>query len=172
MSGPDVRAVCVLALYAGIVVSGDAAHGQTRTRQAITGPVTREAVVRGLSVVPAGNPGDRVEASVMLHVQFSFDSVELTRATRRDLDRVAEALADARLADAAVMVEGHTDATGSAAYNLNLSQRRADAVVAYLIRRGIAGGRLRAVGHGEDRPLAAYAPADGRQRRVEIVRAF
>ena len=90
----------------------------------------------------------------------------------RDLDRVAEALADARLADASVVVEGHTDAAGGAAYNLALSKRRADAVVAYLIRHGVAGARLRAVGRGEDQPLTAYAPTDGRQRRVEIVRTF
>ena len=47
-----------------------------------------------------------------------------------------------------------------------------EAVVAYLVRRGVAGGRLQAAGYGEDRLLPAYAPTDDRQRRVEIVRTF
>ena len=55
---------------------------------------------------------------------------------------------------------------------MRLSERRAEAVVAYLTGRGVARLRLRPVGFGEDRLLPAFAPTDDRQRRVEIVRTF
>ena len=62
-------------------------------------------------------------------------------------------------------LEEHTDATGPEDYNLRLSQRRAEAVVAHLVGRGVAAPRLRAAGFGETRLLPAFAPADDRQRR-------
>ena len=147
---------------------------QSRVRRSIAGPVTRESIVRDLAVVPA-TAGDRdapAEVSVMLSIGFDFDSARLTAASMRDLDRVAEALADRQLAGVPVTLEGHTDATGHAGYNLVLSRRRATAVVDYLVERGIARRLLRPVGYGEDRLLSAYAPNDDRQRRVEIVRTW
>ena len=162
----------VLAVCIGVVAHGGAAFGQTRTRQSIAGQVTREAIVRGLSIVPTGEPEGQMEASVMLHIEFGFDSAELTNGGRRDLDRVADALADARLANTPVAVEGHTDAVGDEAYNRRLSRRRAAAVVTYLAQRGVAGSRLTAIGFGEERPLADYESTDSRQRRVEIVRSW
>ena len=108
----------------------------------------------------------------MLHIEFGLDSAELTNDARRDLDRVADALADARLANTPVTVEGHTDAVGDETYNRRLSRRRAAAVVTYLAQRGVAGSRLTATGFGEERPLTDYEPTDSRQRRVEIVRSW
>jgi OOP family OmpA-OmpF porin len=69
-----------------------------------------------------------------------------------------------------VRVEGHTDNVGSAAYNKDLSQRRANAVVAYLAAKGIARERLVPVGYGFERPIASNATALGRakNRRVEF----
>lgn len=173
-----LRTVVALALGVGVTAEAGGAFGQQRTRQAITGPVTREAIVRSLSIVPEresnGGPesAGRVEASVMLNIEFDFDSAELTGRARRDLDRVAEALADRRLSNAPVTIEGHTDATGDEAYNRRLSRRRAAAVVTYLTQQGVAGSRLTGIGLGEDRLLREYDPADGRQRRVEIVRSW
>ena len=168
------RAVAGLVGLAVLSAGTGGAHAQSRVRRSIDGPVTRESIVRSLSVVPAtaGDAGAPAEVSVMLRIGFGFDSTALTAASRRDLDRVAEALADRGMAGVPVTLEGHTDAAGDADYNLRLSQRRADAVVAYLVGRGIAEERLRAVGYGEERPLPAHAPGDDRQRRVEIVRAF
>ena len=160
-----------LVLAAGLVAGRGAVYGQVRTRNAITGPVTREAIVRGLSVLP-NDSGGRVEASVMMHLEFGFGSAELTGGARRNLDRLAAALANPRLADAPVTVEGHTDATGGDEYNRRLSRRRAAAVVDYLAQRGVAGSRLTAVGFGEARLLSEYEPTDSRQRRVEIVRSW
>ena len=141
---------------------------QSRVRRSIAGPVTRESIVRDL----AGDRDAPAEVSVMLSIGFDFDSARLTAASMRDLDRVAEALADRQLAGVPVTLEGHTDATGHAGYNLVLSRRRATAVVDYLVERGIARRLLRPVGYGEDRLLSAYAPNDDRQRRVEIVRTW
>ena len=68
-------------------------------------------------------------------------------------------------------IEGHTDATGSAAYNMTLSQKRADSVLSFLGENGIAAERMKAVGYGLERPVADNATADGRarNRRVELV---
>ena len=167
----------------GVVVSGPwtvtgaiagPAAAQDRVQRSIDGPVTREAVTRSLVLVPdnAGDPGGPSEVSLLLRIEFEFDSAALTVRARQDLDGVAAALNDPQLVAARLTLEGHTDATGSEEYNLRLSQRRAEAVVAYLVARGVAGARLRAAGFGEYRLLPAYAPADDRQRRVEIVRTF
>jgi outer membrane protein OmpA-like peptidoglycan-associated protein len=69
-----------------------------------------------------------------------------------------------------VRVEGHTDSKGSDAYNIKLSQRRANAVRDYLIAHGVEADRLVAVGYGETRPVADNGTAEGRarNRRVEF----
>ena len=70
-----------------------------------------------------------------------------------------------------LLIEGHTDSTGSEATNEVLSQRRADAVASALIERGVSAQNLRAVGKGESLPVASNDTAAGRQqnRRVEVV---
>ena len=170
------RTAVVMTVLVALVLSlrADAVSGQQRLRRSIEGPVTREAVTRSLAVVPsdAGDPGGPSEVSLMLRIEFAFDSSELTVRAMRDLDGVASALNDPELTAAQLTLEGHTDATGAAAYNLRLSERRAEAVVTYLAGQGVSRGRLRAVGFGEDRLLPAYAPTDERQRRVEVVRTF
>ncbi len=69
-----------------------------------------------------------------------------------------------------LQVEGHTDSTGSMALNLRLSDRRAEAVRRYLIRKGVESGRLQAAGFGPNRPVASNATVTGRaaNRRVEF----
>ena len=161
-------------MVAALGIGGGDAAAQDRLRRSIDGPVTREAVTRSLAVVPddAGGPGGPSEVSLLLRIEFGFDSAELTGNAMRDLDGVAAALNDPQLAAARLTLEGHTDATGSEDYNLRLSERRAEAVVTYFAGRGVARERLRAAGYGEQRLLPAFAPGDDRQRRVEIVRSF
>lgn len=69
-------------------------------------------------------------------------------------------------------VEGHTDSVGAAAYNLNLSKRRAAAVVGWLTAAGIDGKRLSSTGHGKEKPVASNETPPGRalNRRVELVK--
>lgn len=103
-------------------------------------------------------------------IDFEFDSAKLKARSLHVLDAVAQALVDNPDIEL-VEVGGHTDERGSAAYNLDLSNRRAAAVVAYLVDRGIAANRLGARGYGLTRPLdrshteAAWA----KNRRVEFV---
>jgi outer membrane protein OmpA-like peptidoglycan-associated protein len=70
-----------------------------------------------------------------------------------------------------VTVEGHTDSRGADAMNLELSQKRAEAVRDYLVSRGVAASTVTALGKGEQMPLADNDSTDGRatNRRVEIV---
>ena len=69
-------------------------------------------------------------------------------------------------------IEGHTDSTGTKPANQALSQQRAAAVVAWLVKDGIAASRLTAVGMGDAQPLADNSTEDGRarNRRVELVK--
>jgi outer membrane protein OmpA-like peptidoglycan-associated protein len=70
-----------------------------------------------------------------------------------------------------VVVEGYTDSRGSSSRNLDLSQRRAEAVRSYLVSRGVPSEKIVAKGMGPDRPVAENTSAEGRaqNRRVEIV---
>ncbi len=72
--------------------------------------------------------------------------------------------------DLSVTIEGHTDADGSDDYNLDLSQRRAESVVAWLSEQGVEAGRLTAVGKGEAEPISDNESDAGKaaNRRVEV----
>src|SRR5438046_8488542 len=72
--------------------------------------------------------------------------------------------------DVTIEVSGHSDSTGSDAFNLTISQQRAQAVANYLIGQGIPATRLRVVGYGATRPVADNATAAGREmnRRVDL----
>lgn len=71
-----------------------------------------------------------------------------------------------------LLIAGHTDSTNTDAYNLKLSQQRAEAVVAWLVKRGVVASRLTAKGFGKSQPVADNATAAGRalNRRVELVK--
>ena len=85
------------------------------------------------------------------------------------MDQLADILN--KYPNAKLTIEGHTDNTGSNAYNLTLSKNRAQAVVDYLVTKGIAISRLNAVGFGEDKPVTTNNTAEGRtlNRRVELI---
>lgn len=112
-------------------------------------------------------------ARMMDTVLFDSGKASLRRSANSVLDRVAEAIA--AVPSQPVGVEGHTDNVpiqkSGWANNTTLSLARANAVVDYLVSKGIDRGRLTAVGHGESRPIASNKTAKGRQqnRRVEIV---
>ena len=103
-------------------------------------------------------------------VYFETDSDVIMERSFAMLDQVAGAMEVARNIEL-VRVEGHTDSRASDEHNLNLSQRRASAVVRYLERAGVASGRLTARGFGESMPIATNDTEDGMSlnRRVELV---
>lgn len=103
-------------------------------------------------------------------ILFDLDSAVIRPESKPVLDEVLEMLRGE--ASWKLTIEGHTDATGSEAHNLTLSQKRADSVKAYLVKEGIDSGRLNTSGFGETKPVADNATELGRaqNRRVELVR--
>lgn len=102
-------------------------------------------------------------------VFFRTNSDVILRRSYRLLDNVAMVIAN-HPEIAIVRVEGHTDDRGDDAYNLDLSQRRADSVVTYLVEKGLEAGRFRGIGLGESRPIDTNDTQNGRaaNRRVEF----
>jgi len=113
--------------------------------------------------------GCKAGDTLVLHgVNFEFDKANLTVNAKTLLDQVVAELT--RHPDIKVAINGHTDDKGSDAYNLKLSQRRADAVKAYLVEQGILAERMSAQGFGEAMPIADNSTEEGRERnrRVEL----
>jgi OOP family OmpA-OmpF porin len=101
-------------------------------------------------------------------VDFEFNLSQLTPPAQQTLSEVASALMTQP--ELNVEIQGHTDSIGSAEYNLKLSQRRADAVKAYLISQGVNASTLTAKGYGKTSPISSNETAEGRtqNRRVEF----
>lgn len=102
-------------------------------------------------------------------VLFDTGRAELKPGAFDTLDRLASFMRDNP--ERSLKIEGHTDSVGSDAFNVGLSQRRAESVRAALVARGVEGGRIATEGLGKARPVASNDTAEGRQRnrRVEIV---
>ncbi|MDH3830280.1 MAG: OmpA family protein, partial [Gammaproteobacteria bacterium] len=113
---------------------------------------------------------ERAQPIRLRGVNFHHDTADLTQDAMNILDGVARTL----LSHPQIRLEvaGHTDSSGDDAYNLDLSQRRAEAVRNYLTSKGINAGMLGAHGYGEERPVEVNATAAGRaeNRRVELIR--
>jgi len=105
---------------------------------------------------------------VLEGVEFDLDKATLRPLSQTILDTVAASLKE--WPDLKVEVQGHTDSTGSSEHNLELSNRRAESVKAYLVSKGISTSSLQIKGLGEERPIADNATKEGRQknRRVEL----
>jgi outer membrane protein OmpA-like peptidoglycan-associated protein len=116
-------------------------------------------------------PAPVIEAKVNLRgVTFLSGKSELTLNAKQVLDGVAEQLLAAP--NVKIEIHGHTDNVGKRASNQELSERRAKAVVGYLATKGIKSSRMKAVGFGQDSPVADNATAAGREqnRRIEMIR--
>ncbi len=115
-----------------------------------------------LSLIKAGT------SIVLNNIFFEFNKTLLTTSSYSELRRLVELMKSGEIKK--VEVSGHTDSVGDLAYNQNLSERRAQAVVNYMRSSGISTDRIIAVGYGESRPIA---PNDtkanqGKNRRVEF----
>ena len=100
-------------------------------------------------------------------IVFDFDSDVLRPESTPVLEEIRAALAEH--VELEVVIEGHTDSAGEDAYNLSLSERRAQAVVAYLVANGIAENRLSAAGKGETEPVAENDSPEGRAQNRRVV---
>jgi outer membrane protein OmpA-like peptidoglycan-associated protein len=105
---------------------------------------------------------------ILRGVEFDIDKATLRPESRTTLDQVAASL---RIwPDVMVEIQGHTSEPGTAIHNMELSERRAEAVRAYFVSEGIDGARLVANGYGQTRFIADNSTSEGRQenRRVEL----
>jgi outer membrane protein OmpA-like peptidoglycan-associated protein len=102
-------------------------------------------------------------------VLFDFDSAQVRADAARTLSEVAEVVKG--YAGRPVRIEGHTDAIASDDYNQKLSERRAEAVRAWLVDHGCEKGRLSTRGYGKTKPVGDNGTSEGRQRnrRVEVI---
>ncbi len=103
-----------------------------------------------------------------LVIRFEFDSSKIQESSKPLLNTLVAAMKTEKLLNLNFSVEGHTDAKGSADYNLRLSERRAEAVLNYMAQQGIAKDRLTAYGKGATDLFKPESPEASENRRVRI----
>ena len=147
------------------LATAQADEAQQRAQQAEQRAGSLEDELRELQAKPT----DRGMVLTLSDVLFETDKSTLKPGAFAAIDRVAEVLKDSQ--DRKVTIEGHTDSVGSEEYNHQLSERRARAVQAALMERGVSGDQITVTGKGETFPVATNDTAAGRQqnRRVELV---
>lgn len=124
-----------------------------------------ELVSTGVQVVETD---DSIRLIMPGNITFKTDSADINSSFYSVLNSVAKVLN--KYSNSTVLVSGHTDSTGSAAYNLDLSKSRAQSVASYLEGQGVKASRFEVLGMGSSNPIASNSSAEGRSqnRRVEI----
>lgn len=147
----------------GAVVGGAAGYGIGRymDKQA-------EELRKDLEGAEIERVGEGIKITFRDGIQFEINSAELSETSKANLNDLAETLQ--KYEDTNILIEGHTDITGSREYNMELSDRRAESVAEYLEDLGVAGKRITTEGYGPDQPVAENNTDYGRQqnRRVEV----
>lgn len=127
-----------------------------------------DVTTRGLGGSQGFNSGAGTGRATMGAIQFEYNSTQLTRDGALQVQELAKAIK--MLANESFEIVGHTDASGTETYNMNLSQQRAKAVAEYLVNdHGINPARLTSVGKGESVLLETNNPNSGKNRRVEVI---
>jgi outer membrane protein OmpA-like peptidoglycan-associated protein len=113
--------------------------------------------------------GEAIRVNFDSGILFAVNSAELSASAKKDIDKLAETLQ--KYDGTNIIIEGHTDNTGSRQLNQGLSERRAQAVANYARTRGVDASRMQAKGYAFDQPIADNTTAEGRQqnRRVEVI---
>jgi OOP family OmpA-OmpF porin len=134
--------------------------------------VEKQALDVKASLLPAEEMKKELDAKghVALYINFDFDKADIKPDSQSIIDQIAKLLKTNP--DLNLTVEGHTDNVGTPPYNKKLSDARARSVVAALAAQGIEARRLKAVGYGQDKPIADNGTDSGRaqNRRVELVK--
>ena len=107
--------------------------------------------------------------AISMQIQFDFGSDRIAQASVPTMDNLTQALRSKDLQERSFTVVGHTDGAGSADYNQRLSQRRASAVKAYLVRGGVESNRVKTQGKGFEELLDPAHPRAAENRRVEVI---
>lgn len=151
-------------VLAGIGAAVGGAIGQQLDRQAAD---LRQDL--GNDNVKIVNTGNELIVTMPQDILFATDSAVVVSSLQQDLRTLAYNLQD--YPNTTIQIVGHTDNTGSATYNQQLSTRRATAVATILTANGVAPGRVQAYGRGEDAPVTTNLTPEGRaqNRRVEII---
>lgn len=112
--------------------------------------------------------GEGIKITFREGIQFALNSAELSETSKTNLAELAETLK--KYDDTNILIEGHTDITGTREYNMSLSEKRAQSVAEYLKGLGVANKRLTTEGYGPDQPVGDNNSDYGRQqnRRVEV----
>ena len=112
--------------------------------------------------------GEGIKITFREGIQFALNSSELSETSKSNLNDLAETLK--KYEDTNILIEGHTDITGTREYNMTLSEERAESVEDYLSGLGVSARRMTTEGYGPDQPVAENDSDYGRQqnRRVEV----
>ena len=159
-SGSDNTAVGAI-IGAAVGGTAGALIGRRMDKQA-------EELRRDLEGVEVERVGEGIKLTFDSGLLFDLDSYELRSETKQNLSELSATLQ--KYEDTNILIEGHTDNSGSDAYNQSLSVDRAEAVSDYISSQGVAKKRIDAVGYGESQPVADNTTVVGRQdnRRVEV----
>jgi hypothetical protein len=112
----------------------------------------------------------KTQGYITLYINFDVDKWTIRAESQPTIENVAKMLKDNP--DLNLTIAGHTDSSGTWAYNKTLSENRAKAVLQALVSKGIATSRLSSVGYGQDKPIADNASEAGKakNRRVELIK--
>lgn len=189
-SGGDSGGMSKTAKYGGLgalagAVAGAAINHDNRGKGALIGAAVAGAAGAGYGYyvdkqeeelrrsmqgtgVEVQRQGDNIQLIMPGNITFATDSADIASSFYAPLNNLASSFRQYN--QNSIEIVGHTDSTGSHAYNMSLSQRRAQSVANYLTAQGVDASRLSTRGAGPDQPVASNATADGRaqNRRVEV----
>ena len=127
-----------------------------------------EEIERDIAGAKVERIGEGIKITFDSGILFDVDQSDLKYDSRTELAELSTILN--KYEDTNIMLAGHTDSTGSAEYNMGLSQRRAQTVADYLVTQNVSNNRLDVRGFGKDEPVASNETVAGRalNRRVEV----
>jgi len=145
------------------------AQAEAATDRAVAATTRAQVLEQELAALKAQDTERGLVMTLQEGVLFEYDKADLKPGAMRSLEPLMTFLREHP--DRTLVIEGHTDSTGTDSYNLELSQRRAEAVRNFLSSHGISADRILARGYGESYPVTTNTTEAGRQqnRRVEVI---